>query len=88
MGGKSFMTVLICVGSSCHIKGSYEIIELMKKAISDNKLENKVVLKATFCLEKCAIAGVSIKVDDQIITGVTNDNFDEIFNKWILSPLK
>ena len=44
------MQVLVCVGSSCHLKGSYDIIELMKKAIKDNKLEDKVTLKATFCL--------------------------------------
>ena len=82
------MNVLVCVGSSCHLKGSYEIIELMKKSISEHHLEDKVFLKATFCLGKCAIAGVSIQVDDQIITGVTKGNFDDIFQKWILSKIE
>lgn len=81
------MVVLVCVGSSCHLKGSYDVIELMKKAISDNHLEEKVTLKATFCLGKCAISGVSIKVDDEIITGVTKSNFDEVFSKNILSKV-
>lgn len=81
------MTVLVCVGSSCHLKGSYNIIELMKQAIEKNSLQDKVTLKATFCLGKCGIAGVSIKVDDDIITGVTPSNFDEVFEKQILAKL-
>ncbi len=81
------MTVLVCVGSSCHLKGSYEIIELMKDAIKAHQLEDKVTLKATFCLGKCGVAGVSIKVDDQIITGVSKENFETIFKEHILAKL-
>ncbi len=81
------MTVLVCVGSSCHLKGSYEIIELMKDAIQKHNLGDKVTLKATFCLGKCGIAGVSIKVDDEIITGVTTENFNDIFATHILNRL-
>ena len=82
------MTVLICVGSSCHLKGSYDIIELMKARLQKEGLEDKVNLKGTFCLGKCGIAGVSIQVDEQIITGVTKDNFDDVFNKHILSKVR
>lgn len=78
------MEVLVCVGSSCHLNGSYDIIELMKKNILLHHLEKDINLKATFCLGKCAITGVSIKVDEQIITGVNTNNFDEVFNKYIL----
>lgn len=78
------MDISICVGSSCHLKGSYDIIELMKKAISANSLEEKVTLKAAFCLGKCT-EGVTIKVGEEIICGVSVDNFDEIFNKYILA---
>lgn len=82
------MTVLVCVGSSCHLKGSYEIIEMMKEAIQKNHIEDKVTLKATFCLGKCAVSGVSIKVDDQIITGVTKNNFEKVFEEKILSKVQ
>ena len=82
------MTVLICVGSSCHLKGSYDIIELMKARLIKEGLEDKLDLKGTFCLGKCGIAGVSIQVDEQIITGVTKDNFDDVFNKHILSKVR
>lgn len=82
------MTILVCVGSSCHLKGSYEIIELFKARLAKEKLEDKVTLKGTFCLGKCGIAGVSIQVDDQIITGVTPKNFDDVFGKYVLSRVE
>ena len=78
------MTVYVCVGSSCHLKGSYEIIELFKARLEKEGLTDKVELKGTFCSGKCAFTGVSIQVDDQIITGVTSKNFDEVFDKYIL----
>ena len=81
------MTVLVCVGSSCHLKGSYEISELLKARLEKESLTDKVELKGTFCLGKCGAAGVSIQVDDQIITGVTPKNFDEVFEKYILSKI-
>lgn len=81
------MVVSICVGSSCHLKGSYEIIELMKKNISEKGLEDKVELKAAFCLGKCT-EGVSIKVDDLIISGVSKENFDTMFKTYILDKME
>ena len=82
------MTVFVCVGSSCHLKGSYEVIELLTKRVKEEHLENQIELKGTFCLGKCGVAGVSIKVDDEIITGVTPQNFDDVFNTHILSKIK
>ena len=77
------MEIYVCIGSSCHLRGSYDIIELLKKNIKLNNLEDKIDLKASFCLGKCT-SGVTIKVDDEIITGVSKENFDEIFNKYVL----
>lgn len=80
------MTIYICVGSSCHLKGSYNIINLMKEALEKNGLTDKVELKAAFCLGKCT-SGVTMKVDDEMVTGVSVDNFDEIFKKHILEKI-
>lgn len=80
------MSICICVGSSCHLKGSYNIIELMKTALEKNELTEKVPLSAAFCLGKCT-SGVSIKVNDEVITGVSPENFDEIFAKYVLGGL-
>lgn len=56
----------------------------MKKNIEEKKLEDKVELSAAFCLGKCT-DGVSVKFDDEIVCGVNKDNFDEIFDKYVLS---
>ena len=81
------MTIAICVGSSCHLKGSYDLIAKMKAALAEHKLEDKVDLCAAFCLGKCSTTGVSIRVDDQIISGVNVDNFDDIFKQYVLGGL-
>ena len=81
------MVFSVCVGSSCHLKGSYDVIELFKSALASNLLEDKVTLKATFCLGKCGVAGVSVKIDNEIVTGVTKENFNQIFNDYVLSKL-
>lgn len=80
------MDIYVCIGSSCHLKGSYDIIELLKEKIAENNLEEKVVMKASFCLGKCT-TGVSIKVDDEIVTGVNYSNFNDVFNNYILNKL-
>lgn len=77
------MNICVCVGSSCHLKGSYNIINLMKENLEKNGLTDKVNLSAAFCLGKCT-NGVSIKVEDNIITGVNPDNFDQIFKENVL----
>lgn len=80
------MNVYVCVGSSCHLRGSYKIIELMKENIEKNDLEDKVNLSAAFCLGKCT-TGVTIKVDEDIVCGVSPENFSEIFKEHILDKV-
>ena len=37
------MKVTVCIGSSCHIKGSRQVVEQLQYLISENKLGDKVV---------------------------------------------
>jgi len=80
------MNIYICVGSSCHLKGSYDIIQLMKEAISSNQLEEKVTLSGTFCLGHCT-DGVSVKIDEDTVCGVSVDNFEDFFQTRVLDQL-
>ena len=82
------MIVQICVGSSCHLKGAPEIVELMKKAVAEQSLEDEVTLAGSFCIGKCNRVGVTIQVDDEVYTGVTPMGFDEFFREHILSKQK
>lgn len=77
------MVVSVCVGSSCHLKNSYGLIALFKEAITKHQLEDKVELKASFCLNNC-INGVSVKIDDAPCQGVSLENFNAFFNEKII----
>lgn len=84
--GGNTMNVYICVGSSCHLKGSYDIIQLMKEAILEHNLEEQVTLSAAFCLGHCT-DGVSVKIDEDVICGVSKDSFTEFFQTKILNKV-
>ncbi|SKA95057.1 NADH dehydrogenase subunit E [Caloramator quimbayensis] len=80
------LSVYICVGSSCHLKGSYQIMKIFQEIIKEKKLEEKVELKASFCLGNCT-NGVSIKVDDVIFGNLTPENAREKFDEYILKKV-
>lgn len=82
------MIVQICVGSSCHLKGSPEIVELLTEAINNHRLEDEITLTGSFCIGKCNRDGVTIQVDDEIYTGITRENFKEFFNDKILALIE
>jgi NADH:ubiquinone oxidoreductase subunit E len=82
------MLIQVCVGSSCHLKGSPEIVELLQKAVSDYHLEEEITLAGSFCIGKCNRIGVTVQVDDDIHTGVTKENFKEFFQENILNRFK
>ncbi|MBE6753805.1 MAG: (2Fe-2S) ferredoxin domain-containing protein [Ruminococcaceae bacterium] len=82
------MIIRVCVGSSCHIKGSPEIVELFKKAIEEYHLEDKVTLAASFCIGKCNRVGVTVQIDDDIYAGITKENFKEFFADNIIKRIE
>lgn len=82
------LVVQICVGSSCHIKGSQQIVELMQKAVEEYHLDGDVVLVGSFCVGKCNREGVTVQVNDDIHVGVTPQNFKEFFKKNILDVIE
>ena len=53
------MKVTICIGSSCHLKGSREIVEILQKLVEENHLEDQVTLNGAFCMGNC-MHGVSV----------------------------
>lgn len=82
------LVVQICVGSSCHIKGSQEIVTLMQKAVEEYHLDGDVVLVGSFCVGKCNREGVTVQINDDIHVGITPQNFKEFFQKYILDVVE
>ena len=81
------MIIQICVGSSCHLKGSPEIVELLQKAVADYRLEDEITLAGSFCIGKCNRVGVTVQVDDDVHVGITKENFKEFFNEKVLDVI-
>ena len=80
--------VQICVGSSCHLKGSQDIVELFEKSLAEFHLENEVILSGSFCIGKCNRVGVTVQVNDDVHVGITKENFREFFQKNILDQIE
>lgn len=81
------MIIQICVGSSCHLKGSPEIVKLLQDAVEEHHLTNEVTLTGSFCIGKCNRVGVTVQVDDDIHIGITKENFNEFFTEQVLRKL-
>jgi NADH:ubiquinone oxidoreductase subunit E len=73
----------VCVGSSCHLKGSYQIIQRLQELISNNQLDDQIKLSGSFCLASCG-KGVTIKINQQLFHAVLDD-VDELFYQRIKS---
>ena len=56
------MKVTVCIGSSCHIKGSRPVVEQLQEIIAAEQLSEKIELGGTFCMGKCQ-QGVCVTVD-------------------------
>ncbi len=82
------MIVQICIGSSCHLKGSERIVELFQEKIEEHHLENEMTLAGSFCAGKCNRVGVTVSVDEDVYTGITPENFNEFFDDKVLKPIK
>lgn len=79
------MKITVCIGSSCHIKGSRQVVEQLQQLISENNLKDRVELAGTFCMGKCQ-QGVCVMADDQFFS-VTPESTKEFFEENILKKL-
>ena len=79
------LKITVCIGSSCHIKGSRQVVEQLQYLISENGLGDKVELGGTFCMGKCQ-QGVCVSVNDEFHS-VTPENVVEFFNTAVLAKV-
>lgn len=77
------MKITVCIGSSCHIKGSRQVIEQLQQLIADNNIKDKVELAGTFCMGKCQ-QGVCATLDGEFFS-LTPETTEEFFNTHVLN---
>lgn len=81
------ITVTVCVGSSCHIKGGREMIDRFQDFLKKKDCRDKVELKGAFCMEHCG-KGINWKINDQIITSKSVEDGAKMFRKRVLKALE
>lgn len=78
------MKIKVCVGSACHLKGSYDVIYGLQDLIETYGLGDKVSVVAGFCLGNCCEA-VSVVIDDEsLIHSLSKDNLEQFFRNFVL----
>ncbi len=79
------MKITVCIGSSCHIKGSRQVVEKLQHLIAANNLDDKVELGGTFCMGKCQ-QGVCVSVDGSFHS-VSPETVDMFFQNEVLEKV-
>ncbi len=79
------ITVTVCVGSSCHIKGARDVITKFNELLKEQQLDEKVMLKGSFCMERCG-EGINWQIDDEQFTSKNVDEAVETFLERIVIP--
>lgn len=79
------MKITVCIGSSCHLKGSRQVVEELQSLIAENNLKDKVELGGAFCMGNCQ-NGVCVTLDDKTFS-LTPDTTAKFFKKEVASKL-
>jgi NADH:ubiquinone oxidoreductase subunit E len=81
------MEITVCIGSSCHLKGSRDVIKILERLISLNRMEEQIALKGSFCMGECSENGVCICVDEKRFHVIPSGT-DSFFNDQIKKKLQ
>ena len=79
------MIVTVCIGSSCHLKGSREIIEKLQQLLHEEGLEKEVELRGSFCMGEC-VNGVCVKIEEELFS-LSPVEVELFFSEQILNRL-
>ena len=79
------MTITICIGSSCHLKGSRTIIQKLEELITERQLNEKIELNGSFCMGECS-NGVCVNINDELFS-VSPETVNTFFENEVLRRL-
>lgn len=79
------MKITVCIGSSCHIKGSRQVVEQLQYLVRENDLGSRIELGGTFCMGKCQ-QGVCVTVDGEFFS-VSPETVNDFFETNVKAKL-
>ncbi|MDR3588215.1 MAG: (2Fe-2S) ferredoxin domain-containing protein [Negativicutes bacterium] len=77
------VNIEVCIGSACHLKGSYNVINSLQQLIEEYRLTARVEVSAAFCLGHCTEA-VSVRIDSGEVQSVSGPTVREFFLTQVL----
>jgi NADH:ubiquinone oxidoreductase subunit E len=80
------ITVTVCVGSSCHVKGARNLIDNFQRLLKEYRMEGLVELKGSFCMERCG-EGVNWRINDELLTSLNVKDAVSLFKEKVLKPM-
>lgn len=80
------MIIKVCIGSSCHLKGSREVVEKFQQLIEKHQLDKEINLIGKFCMGECQ-KGVNVEINKKIIS-VDPQNLESVFEEYVLNQLR
>lgn len=80
------MNITICIGSSCHLKGSRKIINTLDQLSTDNNLQDQVTMAGSFCMGRCT-EGVCVTLDGEFFS-LTPETAEDFFNNEVLRRIE
>jgi NADH:ubiquinone oxidoreductase subunit E len=80
------LTLSVCIGSACHIKGSYNVLNTFQQIIEEHNLSDKIELKAIFCLGHCK-ENVSVRVGENDIFSVSGTTARKFFEAEVMTRI-
>ncbi len=79
--------ISVCIGSACHLHGSYNVFQTFVQLVETNHLHDKIELSTSFCMGKCNCKNVAVTVDGERMT-VDPNTADTFFNEKVLPKIK
>ena len=80
LGAEGALPITLCFGTSCLIRGAQKIMDQLSTYVKKNRLEDKVIIKATFCHERCQ-KGPVVSVGEVMIEKATTEKVIEAVEK-------
>lgn len=81
------ITIEVCVGSSCYLKGAHQIVQYLQEALQEADITDAVELRCVFCLGQCQ-NGPNLLVDGKLLSGITPEKVKELIHQVILPQVR
>ncbi len=79
------MKIMVCIGSSCHLKGSRQVVEGLQALIAGRGLKDRIELAGTFCMGLCQ-TGVNVRIGEEVFS-VQPDGVESFFDREVMPRL-